>query len=747
LSSDVQEVYEALSSPVQVPDAAGVSYSSRASSFKLSPDYLKNLKLKFEVSSALPGPVASSSRPTPVDDRIKNPTSSSQTTLQTTKRIPSIPEISNVIHLNALAQRPVEAQKAFDLLQNLGLKPDLIAYNHLMDAYSRAKNVEKVEQIFNDLKNGPSASPPQKGEASKDSLQPDMVTYSTLIKTLVNANQTRKAFSVYDEMTKVKKIPANRIIFTTLIKGALRDKDVDRAWKTFDHMRSQVCEPDTVTYSLMIYACSKTQDAEKAFDLFEEMASKSLPVSEATFVSLIQACGSRPDYYLEAFNLFDQMVRQGYTPTHWTYNTLLSAVAKQGDILRARLIWNQMISQYSESLDSSWPNGSVSQQHEPSALTFTQMFLTYAKAISKTRRMNSQKVQELNSVAKESALEARETPQLESELLSDSSLVELDSINDQSQGDELCDSESLSSTANEEGLVPASPNSLFLKNPDRSPKALLQEAQKLWHFLNHPVNSNPILPLIEKDAKLLSAYLSVLTSYPNLLSSVKTALEFLNHTDSGLVVSENGYNRRMVLHAITKNKAAFKEFGHQFWADFMDWDAKKEAAFEASAEPLSPHEKERVRYLEGRSQDVMIRAVIDMIQGHTRVGEFTQALDLIEQAQSFRENGYLRPIFFRDVWNLVEALRDEAEDGKWEGFKRIMALCAKPESNPLQVVRSTLKLRNLPKNWWGWRALGMDEDELRRIQKRNVKQKQRMFLRNWAKGQKAHKPVHRSSSR
>jgi pentatricopeptide repeat protein len=68
--------------------------------------------------------------------------------------------------------------------------------------------------------------------------------------------------------------------FTTLIKGYIDAKDAHRAWKVFDHMRSEVCEPDSATYNAMISACALEQKAERALDLFEEMTQKKLPADQ-----------------------------------------------------------------------------------------------------------------------------------------------------------------------------------------------------------------------------------------------------------------------------------------------------------------------------------------------------------------------------------------------------------------------------------------------------------------------------------
>ena len=631
-------MYDALSAPVEAPKAMGPSAIAQ---LKLSPSYISDLSLSFESLVHQ-------------QDQIKDQKMTSAHNLLSPT--PTLSQISHVVHLNALASRPAKAQKAFDLISDTGLAPDVISFNHLMDAYARVHDVDQVEKIFMEIQ--------------ARHLSPDIVTFSTFIKTLVQSGQLKRAYKVYETM-KESGITPNRIVFTTLIKGCLRENDLERAWKTFDHMRSEVCEPDTMTYSLMIHACSKTQDAERALDLFEEMGKKGLSVTNVTFTSLIQACSSRKDYYLESFNLLEQMVHQGFQPSIYTYNTLLSAAAKQVDVDRARFVWNDLIVRSKSQPDL-----------VPDSFSFSMMFKVFANSISALRRQKSKEP----AVPEESA-----------------------------------------STA----LV-ASDHPLVLISNDTHTSTLFQDAHKLWLLVSDPASSEILPSPIEINTHLLDTYFKVLTSHPGRPGALEQSLEFFNTEYQKHGLSPTGPAHLSLLSLITRNKKSFELHGPAFWDRFLEWDKTMESQFDHLPAPISEEEKERMRVQEHRGRDHMFKAFMDMARGYTRLGQTNHAIAVMEASQKFRAQDYLRPILFRDVWSLVEKARDEAEDGNWDLGKKLMEICARPDTDPISVVQKSLKLKNLPKHWWGWRSLGLSEDEIRKLQKRNRKEKEKAQMRKQA---------------
>ena len=233
---------------------------------KLDPLYLHNLKLSYIDSTRIKRKrIETLYHDTLSSSNISIPDSDSFSS-----SFPSLASISKIIHLNALARRPRQAQEAFDLLLSSDkYAPNLLAYQHLLDAYASVGDLVKALEVFKDLK-------------SRHHLVPDEVTFGILIsiyvfinytifycltlnhssllyfyiyiEACVNAKNLRAAFKVYESMKlKPYKFSPGLPIYTTLIKGCIASGDIERAWKTFEFMRMEICEPDSVLYSLMIH--------------------------------------------------------------------------------------------------------------------------------------------------------------------------------------------------------------------------------------------------------------------------------------------------------------------------------------------------------------------------------------------------------------------------------------------------------------------------------------------------------------
>ena len=112
-----------------------------------------------------------------------------------------------------------------------------------MDAYANVKDVEKTIQVYKKMK-------------ENEGLQPDIYSYSTLIKAFIESNQLEDAFIIFDKMKNSDMIPTQPI-FSKMISGCIQANKVDKAWEVFDSMRLSYHQPDEVSFTLMLQACAK----------------------------------------------------------------------------------------------------------------------------------------------------------------------------------------------------------------------------------------------------------------------------------------------------------------------------------------------------------------------------------------------------------------------------------------------------------------------------------------------------------
>ncbi|KAG0179224.1 hypothetical protein DFQ29_002348 [Apophysomyces sp. BC1021] len=350
---------------------------------KISTDYLERLRVKFldtrdlrqeQLPEAIKAIAAEPAEPTEPRESTESTESTASSDMESDKTMTtqqttsleniSVDEFEQLIYVNALAKRPKEAEYALQLMMDSNHQPTARCYNHLMDAYANALDVDNTIATFKRMR--------------EQNLTPDMYTYSCLIKAFTKCHRLDDAFVIFDKMKSSDMIPSQPI-FSNLISGCLKANKIKKAWDLFDSMRLSYHQPDEVSYTLMLHACAKRGEVERALNLFEDMTGNQLFPTDVTFNVLINACAKRPDYFDEAFNLLNQMKElYGFQPDRITYNTLLAACARKKNLPIARDIFRSM-------LESQRTHGTES-LIAPDLQTYANLFWCYASYDPPPRR-------------------------------------------------------------------------------------------------------------------------------------------------------------------------------------------------------------------------------------------------------------------------------------------------------------------------------------------------------------------------
>ena len=241
---------------------------------------------------------------------------------------------------------------------------------------------------------------------------------------------------------------------------------------------------------------------------------------------------------------------------------------------------------------------------------------------------------------------------------------------------------------------------------------MYEKATSIW---NHLIKEESTCISIH----VLNAYLKVLCNMPATTESFSKALEFFKEEYSKRDLNPEGSGYLSLLNFVIRNPEVFKKYGPSLWREFLEWDNSKELAFQRDTERLTEIEKEQIRVSENRGKDELFAAFILTVRGYTKAGDVDAAVDLLKASQTFRSIDYLRPVFFKDIWVLVKRARDDSEDGKWKLAQQLSEICPHPNIDPLQAVQKTMKQKFMPDTWWGWKAVGLDMMELKRLQKKN----------------------------
>ncbi|XP_048133111.1 pentatricopeptide repeat-containing protein At5g25630 isoform X3 [Rhodamnia argentea] len=168
----------------------------------------------------------------------------------------------------------MESFQVLKLMNEFGVKPDVVTYSTIMNAWSTAGYMDKCEEIFDNM--------------VKAGIQPDAHAYSILAKGYVRAKETEKAEELLMAMIHSGFRP-NVVFFTTIISGWCSDGDMDRATRVFDCMCEYGICPNLKTFETLIWGYGEAKQPWKSEDILQIMEEFDVRPEKSTFLLVAEA--------------------------------------------------------------------------------------------------------------------------------------------------------------------------------------------------------------------------------------------------------------------------------------------------------------------------------------------------------------------------------------------------------------------------------------------------------------------------
>ncbi|EYU40951.1 hypothetical protein MIMGU_mgv11b018047mg [Erythranthe guttata] len=203
------------------------------------------------------------------------------------------------------------------LLENTIYKPDVMAYNAVINGLCKCRMVDNALQL--------------KSRMIDKGISPTVVTYSSMIQGLCDFDgyclqgKMDRAKEVFDSITGSGLTPCI-ISYNSLINGYCKKGKVDEAWRLFLEVSSKDLEQTTVTYNTMIHGLLKADLLMDGNFIRIWKLGKYIPVCNL-IVKRIPSKGSlcREGCVDEAKNLLVKMERSGCAPDSVMYNNIIQA--------------------------------------------------------------------------------------------------------------------------------------------------------------------------------------------------------------------------------------------------------------------------------------------------------------------------------------------------------------------------------------------------------------------------------------
>lgn len=188
--------------------------------------------------------------------------------------------VTDVITYNTLMKGYAKASRldhCFELKKLMcerGVAASQVTYGILLDACINENQVERGAEVFDGM--------------ARDGCQMNTVLFTTLLKGLARAGQVDEAMRVYDKMRKEQSITPDLITFSILIKANCDAGRMEAALQLLTSMLDFGLQPDEVIFNNLFGGCVKSNNAALAKRLYGDMVASNVMPSNATFSILIR---------------------------------------------------------------------------------------------------------------------------------------------------------------------------------------------------------------------------------------------------------------------------------------------------------------------------------------------------------------------------------------------------------------------------------------------------------------------------
>ncbi|KAK6136039.1 hypothetical protein DH2020_030205 [Rehmannia glutinosa] len=245
----------------------------------------------------------------------------------------------------------------FDDLLMRGLNPDIVTLNAVIDACSRAgqldklKNIQSMMEIEDQLTfNMLITLYSQRGDMSKAfdllnimkafGISPSEETFSSIFNGLKRTLCFQESHVLLHEMLKNDLVPTDRQ-YSSLITSMCKSGNMQGAFKLKDEMEALKLTSRHVAESAMVRGLVQNGKTEEGIFLLNRMLKSRIVPTVPTFTTVIHVL-SKEGKMPEALDFKRLMEHHGSQPDVITYNVLITGLCRSGDIARAFELYEEL---------------------------------------------------------------------------------------------------------------------------------------------------------------------------------------------------------------------------------------------------------------------------------------------------------------------------------------------------------------------------------------------------------------------
>ena len=206
----------------------------------------------------------------------------------------------------------------YTMLSDSNVKPNIVIHNAILDCCVECGNTKKLNEIYQTIKEKVI------NEEKNDNVpQPDLITYSTVIKGYARAKDMEKVFDIYRFLKEnSEQFNLDEIIFNSVLDGCAKTNNLEKGLEVYQDMKNLGIQKSNVTYSILIKIYSNAKQEENALAILDEMLAKGIKPGIIVYTCLIQTC-LKAKKLQKAVSLFEN-VKLTNKPDHVLFNTVIN---------------------------------------------------------------------------------------------------------------------------------------------------------------------------------------------------------------------------------------------------------------------------------------------------------------------------------------------------------------------------------------------------------------------------------------
>ncbi|KNA15056.1 hypothetical protein SOVF_101710 [Spinacia oleracea] len=219
------------------------------------------------------------------------------------------------------------ALNVYETINDEAVKNNISICNSVLSCLIKNKKFDKAMSMFKKMK--------------QNGLQPDVVTYSTLLAGCLKLDHGyMKALQLVEELEN-SGILMDNVTYGTLIAVCASNGRCEEAEMYFMRMQAEGHSPNVYHYSSLLNAYSFDGNYQKADKLVQDMSSAGIMPTKVVLTTLLKVY-VKGGLFEKSRSLLSKLERLGYADNERPYCVLMDGLSKSGKIHEAKLTFDQM---------------------------------------------------------------------------------------------------------------------------------------------------------------------------------------------------------------------------------------------------------------------------------------------------------------------------------------------------------------------------------------------------------------------